>query len=231
MTESDWLTCTDPMLMLQHVWQTVSDRKVLLFASACCRRNWHLLDKICRNVVEIVDLFADGDASEQELKTAQEAIDSLPSDVRYTEAVTWFTDKVLGRLVVMVTGNAACDAASASCPVRGRLRTAAWEKAKAAEIKEQAAVFRDILVNPFRPSTPLPDAVLAWNDSTVRHIAEGIYNIRRLPEGTQDNGRLAILATALLDAGCNNEELIAHCRTEGPHVRGCWALDLILGKE
>ena len=43
-------------------------------------------------------------------------------------------------------------------------------------------------------------------------------------------GRLPILADALLDAGCDNEELIAHCRSAGPHVRGCWAIDLILGK-
>jgi hypothetical protein len=83
----------------------------------------------------------------------------------------------------------------------------------------------------FRPSPPLPSAVLAWNDGTVRRIAEGIYEDRRMPEGTLDNARLAILADALLDAGCNDEALLAHCRSEGPHVRGCWAVDLILGKE
>jgi hypothetical protein len=53
---------------------------------------------------------------------------------------------------------------------------------------------------------------------------------RSLPEGTLDSGRLAILSDALLDAGCDNEELIAHCRSPGPHVRGCWALDQILDK-
>jgi hypothetical protein len=46
-----------------------------------------------------------------------------------------------------------------------------------------------------------------------------------------DSGRLDILADALLDAGCGDEDLIAHLRSEGPHVRGCWAVDLILGKE
>jgi hypothetical protein len=65
---------------------------------------------------------------------------------------------------------------------------------------------------------------LAWNDGTVRRIAQGIYE-----EGAFD--RLPILADALLDAGCDDEDLIAHCRQPGPHVRGCWAVDLILGKE
>jgi hypothetical protein len=65
----------------------------------------------------------------------------------------------------------------------------------------------------------------------VRRIAEGVYEERRMPEGTLDTARLAILADALLDAGCEDEALIQHCRSEGPHVRGCWAVDLILGKD
>jgi hypothetical protein len=76
----------------------------------------------------------------------------------------------------------------------------------------------------------LSPALLAWNDGTVTRIAQGVYEGRKLPEGTLDNSRLAILADALLDAGCDNEELIAHCRSDGPHVRGCWAIDLILNR-
>jgi hypothetical protein len=87
----------------------------------------------------------------------------------------------------------------------------------------EAELLRDILGNPFRPSAPLPRFVVGWNDSTVRRIAAGIYEERAFD-------RLPILADALLDAGCDNEELIAHCRGEGPHVRGRWAVDLILGK-
>ena len=64
---------------------------------------------------------------------------------------------------------------------------------------------------------------LSWNAGTVARVAEGIHEMRAF-------GRLPILADALLDAGCDNEELIAHCRSAGPHVRGCWAIDLILGK-
>jgi hypothetical protein len=92
-------------------------------------------------------------------------------------------------------------------------------------------LFRDLFRNPFHRSPRLPDNVLRWSDGTVRRIAEGIYEERRLPEGMLDAGRLAILADALLDAGCDDDDLLAHCRQPGPHVRGCWAIDLILGKE
>jgi len=78
------------------------------------------------------------------------------------------------------------------------------------------------MYKPF-PSCTL-DAVLAWNDHTVPRIAEGIYQERAFD-------RLPILADALLDAGCEDEDLMHHCRSAGPHVRGCWAVDLVLGKE
>jgi hypothetical protein len=58
----------------------------------------------------------------------------------------------------------------------------------------------------------------------VKRIAEVIYE-------EQGFGRLAVLADALLDAGCESEELIQHCRQPGPHYRGCWALDRVLGRE
>ncbi|MFL5340226.1 MAG: hypothetical protein ACJ8F7_08735, partial [Gemmataceae bacterium] len=93
-----------------------------------------------------------------------------------------------------------------------------------------AALLRCIFGNAFRPSPPLSPAVLAWSDGTVRRLAEAIYEERQLPAGTLNAGHLAILADALLDAGCDDEALIQHCREPGPHVRGCWAVDLILGR-
>jgi hypothetical protein len=67
--------------------------------------------------------------------------------------------------------------------------------------------------------------------TTARRIAEGVHEERQLPAGTLNTARLAILADPLLDAGCDSEELIRHCRSEGPLARGCWALDRILAKE
>jgi hypothetical protein len=93
-----------------------------------------------------------------------------------------------------------------------------------------ALVF-DIVGNHFRPLPPLPPAVLTWNDHTVPRLAQAIFNERRLPEGPLDPARLGILADALLDAGCDDEELLEHLRSEGhPHYRGCHALDKILAR-
>jgi hypothetical protein len=80
-------------------------------------------------------------------------------------------------------------------------------------------LLRDIFGNPFRPVAINP----AWRTPTVFTLATGIY-----AEGAFD--RLPILADALQDAGCDSAEVLDHCRGPGPHVRGCWVVDLLLGK-
>ena len=78
------------------------------------------------------------------------------------------------------------------------------------------------------PSPALP----AWNDSLVPRMANAIYEERALPEGQLDPARLAILGDALEDAGCPaDHELLQHLRAPGPHVRGCWVVDLLTGRE
>jgi hypothetical protein len=73
-------------------------------------------------------------------------------------------------------------------------------------------------------------AVPAWNDSTVVRLAQAAYEERHLPAGTLDTGRLAVFADALEEAGCMDADILGHLRGPGPHVRGCWAVDLCLGK-
>ena len=85
------------------------------------------------------------------------------------------------------------------------------------------AVFDCVFGDPRRPLPHLAAAWLRWNDGTIPKIAQGIYEERAFD-------RLPILHDALLDAGCDDEDLLAHCRGAGPHVRGCWVIDLILGK-
>jgi hypothetical protein len=72
---------------------------------------------------------------------------------------------------------------------------------------------------------------VAWNGGTVQKLAEDAYEQRVSPDGILANNRLALLADALEDAGCSDAELLAHLRSPGPHVRGCWVLDLVPGKE
>jgi hypothetical protein len=94
------------------------------------------------------------------------------------------------------------------------------EDARHSEQRAQSNLVRDIFGNPFRPITLDP----RWLTSTVRDLAGTIYDERVFE-------RLPILADALMDAGCDSEDVIKHCRGEGPHVRGCWVIDLLLERE
>jgi hypothetical protein len=85
-------------------------------------------------------------------------------------------------------------------------------------------LLRDILGNPFRPVPRVDPRCLSWNGGTVPKLAAAIYADRAFD-------RLPVLADALEDAGCTDAALLGHLRGGGEHVRGCWALDLVLGKE
>ena len=82
------------------------------------------------------------------------------------------------------------------------------------------AQFRCVFGNPFRPPPAFPKK---WRTETVSALAAGIYELRAFD-------RLPILADALEDAGCDDPAMLAHLRSDGPHCRGCWVLDLALGK-
>jgi hypothetical protein len=88
------------------------------------------------------------------------------------------------------------------------------------EGETQAILLRCIFGNPFRPAVFDP----AWRTPNVTAVAQAIYEERRFAE-------LPILADALEEAGCTCEEILSHCRSGGEHVKGCWPLDLVLGKE
>jgi hypothetical protein len=96
----------------------------------------------------------------------------------------------------------------------------AWMVGCAAVAAQLAPVVRDIFGDPFHPATLDP----GWVTADVRGLALAAYRDRSYD-------RLPILADALADAGCEHEALLAHCRDGGPHVRGCWVVDLVLGKD
>jgi hypothetical protein len=130
------------------------------------------------------------------------------------------------------SGNHTLERISALWRPGNRLSEVEWRRDEAAvrglpeyvsalgiEQRNQANLLRDIFGNPFRPATFDP----AWRTPTVVALARGMYESR-------DFGAMPILADALQDAGCDNEEVLSHCRGPGPHVRGCWVVDLVLGK-
>jgi hypothetical protein len=198
-----------------------SARKLRLFACACLRRAWgRLTDKGARRAVEVAEQFADGHLTPQALAEARE---------RFGGPFT-----LTGFEMIDLPDATSENAFGAACGAAGRAQMALTDldtlRVNTDEQAAQSDLLRDIFGNPFRPRRALDPAILAWHDGTVRRLAQAAYDERHLPAGTLDAGRLGILADALTDAGCDDEDLIAHCRSPGPHVRGCWAVDLILGK-
>jgi hypothetical protein len=230
MTEQEWLECTDPMPMLEFLRGKASDRKLRLFASACCRHIWHLLtDDRTRRHIEAGELYADGLLSRAALRQVEEAGRRAWMDARKRrEEAGW----------------QACWAASVGMgPPRGKdygpddlpaipslAARAVGEEKETMWVQErslQGQYFRDIFGNPFRPVA----IDLSWRTATVLSLAQAAYDERILPSGELDLDRLALLADAIEDAGCTNTDILAHCRGPGPHAQGCWVVDLLLGKE
>jgi hypothetical protein len=93
----------------------------------------------------------------------------------------------------------------------------------------QAAFLRDIVGNPSR-AVRIGPACLSWNEGAVLRLAQAAYEERQLPSGLLDNNRLAVLADALDEGGCDDAQILGHLRCGGEHVRGCHVVDAILGK-
>src|SRR5580700_183934 len=73
MTETEWMTCTDPTPMLKFLQGKASERKLQLFACACCRRIWHLLaDERSQRAVEVMERYVDGQACREEITASRE---------------------------------------------------------------------------------------------------------------------------------------------------------------
>jgi hypothetical protein len=225
MTESEWLTVADPEPMLTFLRSEAglaSERKLRLFACACCRQIWDLLpDRRGRVAVEVAESFADGRVSRLELATAVSAA-LRPAGQAAQEAyfaVYWAAKSRVGESVLN-TCYAAAGAAGRSAPAAKQNPGAAYNNARDAATRGQADLLREIFGNPFRQAPELDPAWLSWNNGTVRALAEAVYEDR-------DFDLLPVLADALEEAGCADADVLAHCRRGGKHVRGCWVLDLL----
>jgi hypothetical protein len=209
-----------------------SDRKFQLFLVACHRQ---FLDRTSyeehRQAVLVGQRNADGLATQQERHRVAEAVFWLKVEA---VAARDFDLAALHRDYEAVVREKVASARVhlPAAAIEGVPRSSRWDTLRQGSTPaEQADILRD-LFGPFlfRPVVIDP-SWCHWNDGTVMRIAQAIYEDRYRPEGTLDQGRLSVLADALLDAGCDNEEIIAHCRQQGSvHVRGCWLIDLLLNK-
>lgn len=253
MTESEWLTCTDPTPMLEFQRGKASDRKLRLFACACCRRIWSLpRSEVSRKAVEVAERFADGLATVDDLnqirKGAEQEADDCDSSfgttcMHWQHHPSYSTDEEL--TLLQKQWHAARAFAAVAWPVERHRSGAAWNEAAIratgavveavqktfesfsgpqvgqAEKGNQASLLREVV----RLPAPVGNRPwLAWEGGTVRHLAQGIYDDRAFD-------CCPILADALEEAGCPDQSILDHLREPGPHVRGCWVLDLLLGKE
>ncbi len=223
MTETEWMNCAFPDEMLDHLRGRVSERKFWLFACACCRLLWHRFsDWRIRRVVEAAELFAEGRDAGEHLAAARAA-------VRVTGKVG-----VAGFAQLLNEASPGFTAAwrcldgvyllTANIPIRPYIRPnlRSSEVAGWAPLREKLVLLvHDIAGNPFRPIAADP-VWLSANDGAAVKIAQEIDE-NRLFE------RMPILGDALEDAGCTEEGLLLHCRGAGPHARGCFVLDLVLG--
>jgi hypothetical protein len=243
MTEAEWLACADPRPMLEFLGDQASARKLRLFAVACCRRSTRLLggnraqEVMTQEVIRTAEQFVEGLADAAALRAAQALANGLAVQAwrvadrsgrsRAEHAVAHAISSTILCCCPFDTGTFG---AEQTCRIAA-LAAAGHRPQEPqnlpdieAESVTQTALLRDI----FGPLPVRPVAVdprcLRWNYGTVPAIARHIYDERAFHD-------LPILADALDDAGCTNADILTHCRSEGPHVRGCWVVDLLLGKE
>jgi hypothetical protein len=236
MTEVEWLTCEDPRPMLEFLHGRASDRKLRLFALACFRPYRFMLVPETLEALEVAEGLAEGTISPSERKRARDK----------AFHASWNPDNSLrhrrGPAKSCVTSSLGRNAYDAALRVAllarniGVLSKKDWP-ADALEMTEwgprvvdssagkreqeilQARLLREIFGNPFRPITPDP----GWLNASVVGSARSIYEERAF-------ARMPLLGNALERVGCGHEEVLAHCRSEMPHDRGCWVVDLVLGK-
>jgi hypothetical protein len=247
MNEQDWLTWADPTPMLEFLQglygdsvsarsdprgqgvagslsQKAARRKLRLFACACVRRLRAVVSPDRIQAVRISEQYADGLASQTELEAALEQVRSLPNVIPWDadmalsvfgpSNLSW--ERLLAELILGLGPNL-----DARVVAKQAIEIAAYAKAaphkRAGEKRQQAHLLRDIFGNPFRPV-----ALDARLGARTRALARIIYQEGRFTD-------LPLLADALKqDAGCANQELRDHCQRPSRHVRGCWALDLML---
>lgn len=180
-----------------------------------------------RRCVEVAERFADGQADDEGLEQAEKQAKA-----------NWSERMVLSAQVAsqhVCAADMAGRVVSPVCHVSTNVLAAIFQQQPGAssdpmaafqdgthpvEEQSQTTLLRCIFGNPFRPVAFAPH----WRSETAVSLATGIYDERAFD-------RLPILADALEEAGCDNADVLAHCRSDGPHARGCWVVDGVLGRE
>lgn len=235
MTDKEWQTCDDPDALLACLGARPSARQLRLFGTACCRRLVSLLSErgIAEEALVFSERLADGTAEPVGLfgvlARLQRAAWSMPNEGaefhiwRGTELIMKGARREVGeglrKLAAAPAWRCAPDAALSWDPnVSAFPDDPSWRTAWRRERRAQADLVREVFGALLRPSN-----FELWRTQNVMDLARTIYD-----EAAFD--RMPILADALMDAGCDGEVVLAHCRGGTAHVRGCWVVDRILDK-
>lgn len=250
MTEAEWLICARPASMLVHLQKHfgfhVLRRKIRLFICACRRLGWELSTAPDERVaLEVAERFADGQVTHAERDAVRWKLIHDYSDFIFIPGGFLRPTQVQRRLLNQPQGLTilACERDKRVGP--GAMQAAAslvqawteaalgpnanerpgseWKQFQAKHRKTVSYFLRDIFGNPFRTFS-VEARWLEWNGRIVPRLAQAIYD-----EYAFD--RLPILADALEEAGCTDLDVLNHCRQPAEHVRGCWVVDLLLGKD
>jgi hypothetical protein len=226
MKEADWLRCADPSKMLAFVkGRKAPVRRARLFAAACCRRAWPDLEARTRAAVEALERFAEGpgkQADKNELKAAWQTAGTALAEVEECSRPYWARRAVCNAAEPTEAWWAARAAAERWLDA---VESSGGAAARARESLALAGLVRDVFGNPCRPTSIDPP----WRTPATGSLAQAAYDERILPGGELDPRRLVVLADALEEAGAG-AELLAHLRGPGPHVRGCWVVDLLAAR-
>jgi hypothetical protein len=219
MTEKEWDTAQDLWDHFDVRYKNRDRERLRALSCACARRVLEVIDKLPHSsfleVVEVAERYAGGRATRSELlavrKLLRAAFKEMHPSTRFSALVETFaelTDDTLEGFEHMLM--------SAEKVLRKALG-----KGFQHEKRILSALLRDIFGNPFRPVAFDP----AWRTFTAIGLAQTMYDSREF-------NAMPILADALQDAGCEDDVILSHCRDEnGIHVRGCWVVDLVLGKQ
>jgi hypothetical protein len=208
-TDKEWLECADPEPMLEFLRGRSSDRKLRLFAAGCCRLFWkQIWREQSRRVIEVYEQYLDKAATWSEVTTAMADSRSYHKDSR---AETLLQTLTAGHEATCVEpknqyGNEVAAQMVRHCGLHQR---------------KPAVLLRCIFGHQFRPILFVDPS---WLTPTVKALGLAIYTERSFAD-------LPVLADALEEAGCGNADILNHCRQPGEHARGCWVVDLLLGKE
>jgi hypothetical protein len=235
MNEADWLTTTNTQEMFWHLLTIpgVSNRKLRLFACGCCRQAWHLLvDERSRHAVEIAEKRADGVVSPEALAAAFRANDAVccvPRPVREGWAANAVGHAVSGEDASSLDATGDAEGFEPLYEAEAAADGVTLALALTGNLSATRAVNSDLLRDIFGPWPFRPLPSLASTLLLVR-LANAVYDNRQLPSGEFDRDRLAILCDAIEESGCIDASILEHLRGPGPHWRGCWCVDLLLGK-